>query len=301
MIPPERGDAMGESASNRGTLRVIAWTLAFLVALAAAAVAWSFVEARLLWVSSSTVVSPELPAEFDGVRVAFMADLHAGSLLGPERVARVIDDLVALDADLIILGGDYVGGGDGGEEMFFAEIGRVGAPLGVFVVLGNHEVGWDLEEARRRLGEADILLLENDRARVRKDAASIRVAGVQDATTGAPDFAEAGRDIAPAEFAIVASHNPDALPAGLRDARGAFDLSLAGHTHGGQITLLGLWAPFMPSEYGQRFRGGWSEVEGVPVLVSRGAGVYQLPVRFFARPEIHLIELRRGDPARVLR
>lgn len=291
----------GRSVNRRRILRSAAWTLVVVTALAVAAVAWSFAEARLLQVSRSTVVSPDLPVEFDGVRVAFLADLHAGSLLGPERVTRVIDDLIALDADLIILGGDYEGGGEGGEEMFFAEVARLNAPLGVFAVLGNHEVGWDREGVRRRLGQSDVLLLENDRARARKDAASIRVAGLDDATTGNPDLAEAARDIAPAEFAILVSHNPDVLPEGLAETRDAFDLALSGHTHGGQITLFGLWAPFVPSEYGQRFRAGWSEVEGVPVLVSRGAGVYQLPMRFFSAPEIHLIELRRGDPARVLR
>jgi predicted MPP superfamily phosphohydrolase len=270
-----------------------------MLGVATAGMGWSFMEARLLLVSRSWVISPELPPEFDGARVAFLSDLHAGSILGPERVKRVVDDLAALDADVVILGGDYVGGGEGGEEMFFTELGRVKAPLGVFAVLGNHEADWGSDEARARLGESNVLLLENDRARVRKDGASIRVAGVEDPRSGTPDLVAAARDIAPGEFAILVSHNPDVLPDGLPATRGAFDLALAGHTHGGQVTLFGLWAPYVPSDYGQRFRGGWSEVAGIPVLVSRGAGVYVLPVRFFAPPEIHLIELRRGEAADV--
>ena len=123
------------------------------------------------------------------------------------------------------------------------------------------------------------------------------VAGVEDAQTGRPDVAQAGRDISPKSFAILLSHNPDALPEGLPRAPGAFDLGLAGHTHGGQLTLFGLWAPYVPSKYGQRFRGGWSTVDGVPVLVSRGTGAYILPMRFFAPPQVHLIELRQGKAA----
>ncbi len=108
-------------------------------------------------------------------------------------------------------------------------------------------------------------------------------------------MAQAARDVSPDSFAILIAHNPDVLPEGLPSAPRAFDLALAGHTHGGQITLFGLWAPTTHSAYDQRFRSGWSEVDGTPVLVSRGTGSYGLPMRFFAPPQIHAILLRRGD------
>jgi len=181
--------------------------------------------------------------------------------------------------------------------MVYPELARLKAPLGVIGVLGNREYDCDLppeECGSRDLADAGVLVLENDHARVRRSSANIVVAGVGDAATGMSDVAQAARDLSPDSFAILLSHNPDTLPDGLPDAPRAFDLSLAGHTHGGQITVFGLWAPATHSVYDQRFRGGWSEVAGTPVLVSRGAGSYGLPMRFFAPPQVHLIELRRG-------
>jgi predicted MPP superfamily phosphohydrolase len=96
----------------------------------------------------------------------------------------------------------------------------------------------------------------------------------------------------------LVSHAPDYLATALPAAKGTFDLALSGHTHGGQVTLFGLWAPILPSRYGQRYSRGWLTEEGVPVLVTRGVATVGPPLRFFARPQLHVIELKRG-PAGV--
>jgi uncharacterized protein len=238
--------------------------------------------------------SPDVPPEFDGVRIVFAADLHAGRLLGQEHLSRTIDIINDLEPDLIMLGGDYVGGGRGGHEMFYEEAARLQAPLGVLAVLGNHEGRWLADEVRSELDAMGVIVVENQNVRVRSGEGDIRVGGVEDLTTGSPDIEAAAADIRTGEFAILLSHQPDVFPDGLARTRGAFDLALAGHTHGGQLTAFGLWAPMIPSRYGQRFLRGWSDVEGVPVLVTRGTGVYLLPMRFFAPPEVNVIELRRG-------
>lgn len=262
---------------------------------------WGMFEARWLQVSEAVVYSPNLPAELNGTRVVFAADLHAGTLLGEEHLERTIDTINEQRADLIILGGDYVGGGRDGHEMFYEHAARLEAPMGVLAVLGNHEGRWLAEEVRAEFDEMGITIVENRNVRVRgAGGADFQVGGVEDLYTGAPDVEAAAADIAAEEFAILVSHQPDVFPDGLRQTAGAFDLALAGHMHGGQITAFGLWAPMLPSRYGQRFRGGWLEVEDTPVLITRGTGVYLVPMRFFAPPEINVIELRRGD-ARVER
>jgi uncharacterized protein len=96
------------------------------------------------------------------------------------------------------------------------------------------------------------------------------------------------------DFVILVSHNPDyaeELPPG------AVDLTLSGHTHGGQITFFGLWAPYLPSDYGQRYRTGLVETENTTVIVSNGIGTIFPPIRFFAPPQIVEITLERGSSA----
>ncbi len=279
-----------------------------LACLLALCLAWSFIEPHLLLVEHSEVTSPDLPAEFDGVRIAFASDIHAGSLLGAGRVTRVIDTLLAEKPDLVLLGGDYTDGDwltivDTGDAKLYPEAERLTeVPMGAVGVLGNHDSGMSTHGGRtraERVADAGITVLDNGNVRVEKDGAAIVLAGVEDLDTGRPDLASAAQGISADEFAILLSHNPDVLADGL-DAvsKAGFDLALSGHTHGGQVTCFGLWAPVIPSRYGQRFRGGWSEIGGTPVLVSRGAGVLALPIRFFAPPQVHVITLRRGQGAR---
>jgi len=89
-------------------------------------------------------------------------------------------------------------------------------------------------------------------------------------------------------YVILLTHNPDLAE---RVNLAGIDLMLAGHTHGGQITVFGLWAPFTSSRYGQKYRGGVTETDHTTVIVTRGVGTVRLPMRFFARPEITIVKL----------
>lgn len=298
MIPPLRNKDVMEPVKSRRRRLIASAVIAAFIVLPGLVLGWSLFEARWLRVERSVVSHPEVPAEFDGLRVAFVSDIHAGTLLGPNHLRRTIDMVNGLDADLIILGGDYIGGGEDGNVMFYPEAERLEAPLGVVAVLGNHDARFDLTEARRKLPAIDITLLENRNVRIARGGSVMRIAGVADLNTQVPDIEAAAADIPADEYSILLSHNPDLLVRDLPRVPGAFDLALSGHTHGGQITVFGLYAPFIPSQHGQRFRGGWTEVEGTTTLVSRGSGTFVLPMRFFAPPQVHLIELRRGE-ARV--
>lgn len=267
------------------------------------ALTWSLIEPHLLLIEHTELMSFDLPAEFDGARIVYASDIHAGSLLGKKRINRIIDTILAEKPDLVLLGGDYTDGDllnilDTGDDLLYPAIEQLGeAPLGVIGVLGNHDSGMSTYRDRtraERVADAGITVLANNNVRVELNGASIVVAGTEDLETGHPDPEAAAQGISAEEFAILLSHNPDVFPDGLAATRDTdFDLALAGHTHGGQVTFFGLWAPVIPSRYGQRFRSGWSEVEGTPVLVSRGTGVFGLPLRFFAPPQVHVITLRQ--------
>ncbi len=135
----------------------------------------------------------------------------------------------------------------------------------------------------------------------------IRLGGVADVNEGSPDLApifecDANRRIGANKrggglstdgatdnyYVILLTHNPDLAE---RVDLAGIDLVLAGHTHGGQITVFGLWAPFTSSRYGQKYRGGVTETDDTTVIVTRGVGTVRLPMRFFARPEITIVKL----------
>lgn len=104
-------------------------------------------------------------------------------------------------------------------------------------------------------------------------------------------------DVSSNDFCILLSHNPDFIEEINTDK---VDLMLSGHTHGGQVTIFGLYAPIMPSAWkphlkntGQKYRYGWKELNGVQLYVTTGVGMGKFPFRFFAPPEIVEITLKK--------
>ena len=252
------------------------------------------VEARRLKVERVNLISPNLPPQFEGARVVFVADVHVGPYFGADRMKALVDKVNALDPDIIILGGDYVGGRTNGASTFYAAAKAFHARLAKVAVLGNHDVWEGAETARTGLAEAGFTLLENGSVAVERNAATIYVGGVEDLYTGSPYVEKAAQGIAPADFAVLVSHNPDVLDGQLAETADRWDLALAGHTHGGQMTFFGKFAPIIASKFGERYRSGWRTEHNVPILVTNGVGTVTAPVRFFAQPEIHVITLHRG-------
>ncbi len=272
-----------------------------LIVLVAAFLVWSLVEPRLLVVRYDTVSSPDVPPAFEGTRIAYIADVHAGPYYSRDRVARLVDKVNALKPDVVLIGGDNVGGKSHGARNFYPEAARLRAPLGVFGVLGNHEYREGVSEARRDMLASGIVLIDNDNVSLLKNGQRVKIGGVDDLLRGKPDVSKAGRGVAPEDFAILLTHNPDLLATQLPFNPRTWDVSLAGHLHAGQITFFGLWAPIVPSEYGQRYRAGWRKEQGTLILDTNGVGEVTAPLRFFAPPEVHLITLRQGEAAEVVR
>jgi len=272
------------------------FVLAFLVIVAI----WMLVEPQTLWVVRNTVTSPQVPAAFDGTRIVFLADVHAGHLVSSAHVNRILDAALALKPDIIVLGGDYVEDRREGAEIFYPAASRLTAPLGVYAVLGNHDAfGYGTQTAIEGLAADKIKLLDNTSTVIARNGSTITLSGIEDWGTGHANVASAAAGVSPQQFAVLVSHNPDALAEQLPASSGVYDLALAGHLHGGQVTLFGLWAPLIPSEFGNRYRTGWHDIAGTPTLVTNGTGVAWMPPRFFAPPQVHLITLRHADAASV--
>ena len=264
--------------------------------------AYPFAEPYWLRVEERTLYAPDLPAEFDGLRVAFLSDLHVGPYYSAARLEALLAQVQAWRPDLMLLGGDYADDSEGAVRFFSSRPG-FSAPLGVYAVPGNHDRMMP-ESNFARLGEAmraaGVMPLFNAVYPVRRGEAYLYLAGVDDYANGHPDVAGVAMLTRAADFTLLLMHNPDGIPSALaardRDGdAGWVDLILCGHTHGGQITLFGQRAllPTNTPETGERYRTGWQREGNVDILTSNGVGTSVLPIRFFARPEVHLLTLRR--------
>lgn len=220
-----------------------------------------------------------------GLRVAFLSDLHAGYYMTAGDLERLAERVLAQEPELVCLGGDMVDSSP--EELVLLEpfLRRLQAPLGVFGVLGNHEFyparAWDTCAAF--LAERGVTMLVNRGARVVAGGTSVWIAGVDDLTESEPDLAAALDGRRRDEPTLLLSHHPDLF---IEAATHAVDLQLSGHTHGGQVRILG-WQPLVHSRFGLH-RGAFRHGDA-HLYVGRGAGVTVLPLRVGARAEATIV------------
>ena len=230
--------------------------------------------------------SPRVPPELDGYLIAFIVDTHR---ISQERLLGMVEELNQRQPDLVLLGGDFASI----SEMQWAieMLSSIQTTDGIFGVEGNHDSYLHLFAAMRHFG---ITPLSNSGYLVREN---FFVAGVEDLWNRESCVNTAIANATANDFVLLVSHNPDV--AMQQDTTGV-DLILSGHIHGGQITLFGLWAPYLTlggnsiTNYGHRFRQGFAKsYDDVPVYVSRGVGEY-LP-RVFSRPEVAMVRLNTED------
>jgi len=295
--------------SRRQFLKVAAGT--GLVGVAPAAYG-AGIEAWDLRVTRYNVRPPQWPSGFQ-LKIAALADLHAcDPWMNLDRIAEIVARTNALDADLIVLLGDYVTGirhgiTDVPAAKWAPALGRLKAPLGVHAVLGNHDwwedravmrSGQGKPIAQQELEKAGIPVYENDAVRLTKAGHPFWLAGLGDQLAymaarryrklkriGVDDLAATLAKITDDAPVVMMAHEPDV--ATRMPSRVA--LQLSGHTHGGQMRIFG-WSPIVPSRYGGRFAYGHMR-ENCDLVVSGGLGCTALPIRINMPPEIVLVTL----------
>ncbi len=236
---------------------------------------------------------PALPTPFQGLKIAYVSDIHWGTYFSDSRLQQLIDRVNALEADLILLGGDYAEDADGALR-FWQNKPAFRARIATLCIFGNHDR--TLPEShfpriQRAMKAAGAIPLVNDVWTMEKDGKTLAISGIDDYYNGYPDLGRVARLCRDADFTIFLPHTPDVLPDVYEMSETPFfHLALCGHTHGGQVALFG-WAPIPSSLLGNRYRSGWYHEQGVDILVSNGVGTSMLPVRFGVRPQIHLITL----------
>ena len=280
---------------RRSPFGCLARIVTFLVLVAM--LIYPFAEPFMLEVENVTLTSSDLPVDIGQLRIVYLSDIHQGAFFSQSRVNDLVKRINALNADLVLLGGDYAEDSDGAVS-FFRTLPNIHARYGVYAVMGNHDrtvPESNLQAMQTVMIARGITPVVNDVIPVRIGVSNIYIAGIDDVNTGWPDLSGVAARTRAEDYVIFLSHSPEVIPdahkcADMNGKRGWFDLGLFGHTHGGQIALIGQYLGIakVPAQYEQ----GWIVENRVNMLISRGVGTSVLPIRIGRRPQIHVITVK---------
>lgn len=237
------------------------------------------------------ISSPEVPKAFNGYRIAFASDFHLKSKFKERQLHGTVKALQTLAPDVLLLGGDYQEGCEYVEPLFEA-LTQATPPDGIYAVLGNNDYERCTELIRTAMQKHNIVLLEEETDTIFQNDEYILIwganpyAGKYPSSKHNPHFS---KPTSQEDFVLLLIHTPDYVD----DADcNIADLALAGHTHGGQVTLFGLYAPITASKYGMRYRSGLKHSrQGIPIIISNGLGTSRHPIRLFAPTDIVVVTL----------
>ena len=242
---------------------------------------------RRLLVRDVPLAVPGWPAELDGLRVAVVGDLHAGSpAVGLRRLGQVVQQVVDARPDLVVLLGDHLADVWLGTHLHPEQVADVLAGLRevapVVGVLGNHDWYAGGHRVRRALEAAGLPVLEESAVPLLDGR--LWVAGVSDLWERTPSVERALADVPAGAPVVLLTHNPDVV----LDVPPHVQLVLAGHTHGGQVRVLGRGVHTISERTGNRLTAGWFASERLYVTAGVGASI--APVRTVL-PEVPVLVL----------
>lgn len=292
--------------------RLIPYILAGIVLSLSALAYGYFIEPHRLVINETELKIEGLDPAFDGLRIAAVADIHAGSHgVDAARMREVVDEINAQDVDVVVMLGDFVSQLNDGKpirerplkmpvESLTEGLSGIKARYGVYAVLGNHDGWYDNTSVAEALRRAGIRVLENEVAFIERGGRKLRIFGMRDHLhmgTWATFDQDMRRAVASYERTgdiIVLQHSPDVFPVinAFKTFGDDFKLMIAGHTHGGQVRFPVLGTPIVPSAFGQKYAAGHVRENGKDLFVTTGIGTSLLPFRFLVPPEIAVLTLR---------
>lgn len=261
------------------------------IAASAAAIAdAAFVEPRLVWARRTSVPVPGEASPLHGVRIAHLSDLHVkGKGWKAATVRAAVSAINHADVDLVAITGDFLGGA-GGEDLIAKLLSGLRSDVPLVAVHGNHDHVYGkrrLEVLDRSLRALGIIVLDNEVVPLDLASGRVWVGGVDDPYSQREDL---GRVLELFERVhgprILLTHYPDTAE---RLAPGQVALSLAGHSHGGQIRIPVLGTIMHREHARTKYGKGLFFVNGNPLFVSAGIGMSGIPMRFLNPPEVPIL------------
>jgi hypothetical protein len=254
-----------------------------------------------LEITHQRVVIHWLPKALEGFRIAHLSDFHISPFTPAERIRRYAAITNRLKPDLVALTGDYIAWNPETQRDVVQALAAFRAPCGVFGCLGNHDYDTGIEASIAHLfaGEG-IRILRQERAPVQWNGETFNLIGIDYEQLLSSDhpghkveryLEGCEKLVAPDLVNVLLSHNPNVFD---RAAEMGIDLTLAGHTHGGQLSLEFIHRGLCLSRLATPYVSGLYQKPGGQLYVNRGIGTTGFPIRLGARPEITMLELVRG-------
>ena len=254
-----------------------------------AATAFGIVGRNQFRVSEVSVPIPNLPKDLDGLRIVQITDIHLSPFLSEREFAVAIDMANETRASIALVTGDLTTRPGDPLDACLRQLARLRAEAGVLGCLGNHEIYTRAEnyvtEQGRRIG---IEFLRHQSKQLRFGSATINFAGVDYQRMHSQYLKGTERLLVPGAVNVMLSHNPDVFPVA---AAQGYDLTIAGHTHGGQVDVEILHQHVDVARYFTPFVQGLYRREKSSVYVSNGLGTIGVPVRLGAPPEVSVLRL----------
>ena len=304
-FPPARRESIDHS--RRTFFRYAACTLGSIPFLATT---YGFAAGRLRYrVEKVDVPIANLPKSLDGLRIVQISDVHFGDFMPQADLRRAVQMANELNADLAVLTGDLINDGNDPLEECIRELSRLRAPLGVWGCNGNHEIYAEAEDQSQELFQRyGMRLLRQQNEQLEWHGVKLNLIGVdyQRQRTISGEQRQMLHNVEALVRKdmpnILLSHNPNSF---YRAAELGIELSLAGHTHGGQIRVEILDRRWSPARFMTNFVAGLYELpmgngagsarKSAFLYVNRGLGTFGIPVRLGVPPEITLLTLRTAS------
>lgn len=255
---------------------------------------WAFgVEPGYIRYKTYDISLERWPEDLSGFTMAFITDTHVGAPhITLDKMAEIVQATNYLKPDLVLLGGDYViqgvlGGTPTSSQNIVDILAKLDAPHGVYGVIGNHDAWEDAARIAAEFENAGIPMLENRSIFISAGDTGFWLAGFEDYITGTLDIETALQDVTSQHAVLALTHSPDLHPL----LPEFISLTLAGHTHGGQVYLPLLGRLIVPSDYGSRYAIGLVKEGKKQIFVSPGIGTSIIPVRFLTPPEVSVLRL----------
>ncbi len=268
-------------------IRAIQSLLVGCVLLFAGSVYAHKIEPNWFEVNQINLTLPKLDRAFDGYRIVQISDLHAGDGIDRSQLEKVVAAVNAQNPDLVVITGDHVSRLPRQHVELLDTLAKLHPRDRTISVLGNHDMYNDATPIRAALDQAGIMLLENTIYTVKRDLATLHIAGLGDVFAQAAKLDRVLAQLPPTGTAIMLVHEPDF--ADYTAASGRFSLQLSGHSHGGQIRIP-FYGGYLPN-YARKYPVGRYQVGKMIQYTNRGIGMIKLYARFNCRPEISVFNL----------
>lgn len=248
-------------------------------------------EANSLSLEYVEITLKRLPKKLDGFKIIHLSDTHHSPLTGLAHIERAVKIANRLKPDICLLTGDYVSHDSEYIAPVAAALAKLKAKHGVHACLGNHDHWTDANLVTHLFRGEGINVLINEGFRIETRRGAFWLAGVDDYMVGKTDVPASLLGSYPDEMKLLLAHNPIIFR---EAARLGVDLTLSGHTHGGQIKIRDDEKRILPR---RRLKAGLHARRKSQIYITRGIGTVVLPVRYQCPPEISLLELRSEPPA----